>query len=285
MLGQDPQDLEFEPGEVDRIARDTGGVRRRIELQVADPDDVWPAVVDRAPARSGGGRRRSGPGARPSRTAWPGSRRRRPRAPGPCRPRGRAPTGPGSASSLRHARVPTITRPSRSGRPRSSRIRSGFAAANSAERRFGVGRLGHPIVVLLEQGGDLAGASPRRPRRAGSRSRARSDQVAARSSRSIARPPSSDGRALIRPPIVSTRPRTTARPRPSSAPGTLATPGHPVELLEQVRQVRRPARPDRRPRSSARSGRRRGHGPRCARRRPVRHSERCSRAGSSGPGR
>ena len=149
--------------------------------------------------------------------------------------------------------------PSMSGRPEVEQDQVGPARLPAAQRRARRRRL----LDVDSRGGEVAddapAASRRRPRRpgrsagapapVGSRSRRRLGRAGAAAaprgrSRSIASPPSSLRRASTRPPIASTRPRTTASPMPVPEREPPDAPGHAVELVEQPRQrVVRHARP------------------------------------------
>ena len=115
------------------------------------------------------------------------------------------------------------------------------------------------VVVLDDQDGRLGASLGRVTTLPGPAGDGRT--AAAGRSRSIASPPSSLARAPTRPPIASTRPRTTASPIPVPDREPPGRAGHPVELVEQPSEASRPGRPARRPRrSGGRSRRRRSRG-------------------------
>ena len=152
-----------------------------------------------------------------------------------------------------------------SGRPEVEQDEVRPAALPALERRAAVGASIGPVaarrqladerrprlVVVLDDEDRRSAGAGRRVGHADGLGRRRRGAPAAGRSRSIARPPSSLRRAPTRPPIASTRPRTTARPMPVPDREPPATPGHAVELVEEPRQrLVRHARA-RRPRSSA----------------------------------
>ena len=136
--------------------------------------------------------------------------------------RGRAARRPAGAASQR-SHAPCARRsPRRSGsRARRARGRAHARVSSSSSttrtRRAGLGAIAR-----------AAHAGAARSRRPPARRRGRS--------MSIARPPSSLRRAATRPPIASTRPRTTARPIPVPERELRGRARHAVELLEQLRQ-------------------------------------------------
>ena len=146
----------------------------------------------------------------------------------------------------------TICSPSMSGRPRSSRTTSGRLRFPPFERRAPVGRLHDPVAACAEVPNEgrprLLVVLDDEHRRERSRWVGRAHPGAWRGtcggagaglrSRSMARPPSSLRRADTRPPIASTRPRTTARPIPVPDRERRGRAGDPVELLEQPWECR-----------------------------------------------
>ena len=137
-----------------------------------------------------------------------------------------------------------------SGRPRSSRTTSGRRASQRSRARRAVGclldavaargQLAHQhraglVVVLDDEDRRTAGRTPVDSRsRAGLGGSCGGHRAAAGRCRSPARP-ARCGAPRPRPPIASTRPRTTARPMPVPS-ASRRPPGHAIELLEQPRQ-------------------------------------------------